>query len=315
MTQAQHAQAAAATSPLARTRRKGNFQLFTLALPGMLVIFCFCYLPMTWLPLAFKDFNVAKGYLASPWVGFRNFTFLFRSDAWRITRNSLVNNLLFIVVSLTLSTALALVLFEMKARLVKIYQTILFFPYFLSWVVAGYAFYVLLSPTGGALNQALRALGFQGVDWYSNPNYWLGLLLAAYLWKNLGYLTIIFYTGLMGIDPELFDAAKIDGASGWQVRTRVSVPLLLPITLSLALLSIGRIFFSDFGLFYFIPRNVGALYPVTDVIDTYVYRALRVTGDFGMSAAAGLYQSVLGVALALVSNAAVKRIHKESALL
>jgi len=119
----------------------------------------------------------------------------------------------------------------------------------------------------------------------------------------------------MGIDPELFDAAKIDGASGWQVRTRVSVPLLLPITLSLALLSIGRIFFSDFGLFYFIPRNVGALYPVTDVIDTYVYRALRVTGDFGMSAAAGLYQSVLGVALALVSNAAVKRIHKESALL
>jgi putative aldouronate transport system permease protein len=153
------------------------------------------------------------------------------------------------------------------------------------------------------------------VNWYSDPNYWLWILLIAYVWKNLGYLTVIFYTGLMSVDPSLFEAARIDGANNWQIRFRVSLPLLLPIVLTLALLNIGRVFFSDFGLFYFIPRNVGALYPVTDVIDTYVYRALRVTGDIGMSAAAGLYQSLMGLVLILLTNSLVKRARPESALL
>jgi putative aldouronate transport system permease protein len=296
--------------------KKGNIQLFTLALPGMLAIFAFSYLPMAGLLLAFKDFNIRDGFIKSPWVGFRNFAFLFRSrDAWRITRNALFNNFLFISVSIVLALLLALLLFELSSRLVKIYQTILFFPYFLSWVVVGYSAYILLSSSYGIINSVIVKLGGTNVNWYSDPKYWLWILLIAYVWKNLGYLTVIFYTALMSVDPSLFEAARIDGANNWQIRFRVSIPLLFPIVLTLALLNIGRIFFSDFGLFYFIPRNVGALYPVTDVIDTYVYRALRVTGDIGMSAAAGLYQSVMGLILILLTNSLVKRARPESALL
>jgi putative aldouronate transport system permease protein len=297
-------------------KKKGNFQLFTLALPGMLVVFIFCYLPMAGLLLAFKDFNIRDGFLKSPWVGFRNFAFLFQSkDALRITRNALVNNLLFISVSIALALLLALLLFELSARMVKIYQTVLFFPYFLSWVVVGYSAYILLSSSYGVINSLIVKLGGVKVNWYSEPKYWFWILLIAYLWKNLGYLTIIFYTGLMSIDSSLFEAGRIDGANSWQIRFRISLPLIFPIVMTLALLNVGRIFFSDFGLFYFIPRNVGALYPVTDVIDTYVYRALRVTGDIGMSAAAGLYQSFMGLVLIVITNWLVKRAHPESALL
>jgi putative aldouronate transport system permease protein len=299
-----------------RKKKKGNFQLFTLAMPGMLVVFIFCYLPMAGLLLAFKDFNIRDGFIKSPWVGFRNFAFLFQSrDALRITRNALFNNLLFISVSIVLALLLALLLFELSSRLVKIYQTILFFPYFLSWVVVGYSAYILLSSSYGVINSLIVKLGGTNVNWYSDPKYWLWILLIAYVWKNLGYLTVIFYTALMSVDASLFEAARIDGANNWQIRFRISIPLLLPIVLTLALLNIGRIFFSDFGLFYFIPRNVGALYPVTDVIDTYVYRALRVTGDIGMSAAAGLYQSLMGLILILLTNSLVKRARPESALL
>jgi putative aldouronate transport system permease protein len=249
-------------------------------------------------------------------VGLRNFAFLFQSkDALRITRNALFNNLLFISVSIVLALLLALVLFELSSRRVKIYQTVLFFPYFLSWVVVGYSAYILLSSSYGVINSIIVRLGGTKVNWYSDPKYWLWILLVAYVWKNLGYLTIIFYTALMSIDSSLFEAGRIDGANSWQIRLRISIPLIFPVVLTLALLSIGRIFFSDFGLFYFIPRNVGALYPVTDVIDTYVYRALRVTGDIGMSAAAGLYQSFMGLALILLTNWLVKRAHPESALL
>jgi putative aldouronate transport system permease protein len=297
-------------------KKKGNFQLFTLALPGMLVIFMFCYLPMAGLLLAFKDFNIRDGFFKSPWVGLRNFAFLFQSkDALRITRNALLNNFLFISVSIVLALLLALLLFELSSRRVKIYQTILFFPYFLSWVVVGYSAYVLLSSSYGVINSIIVKLGGVNVNWYSDHKYWLWILLIAYVWKNLGYLTIIFYTGLMGIDTSLYEAARIDGANTWQIRFRISIPLVFPIVITLALLNIGRIFFSDFGLFYFIPRNVGALYPVTDVIDTYVYRALRVTGDIGMSAAAGLYQSLMGLLLIVFTNALVKRARPESALL
>jgi putative aldouronate transport system permease protein len=297
-------------------KKKGNFQLFTLALPGMLVVFVFCYLPMAGLFLAFKDFNIRDGFFKSPWVGFRNFAFLFQSkDALRITRNALLNNLLFISVSIALALLLALLLFELSRRLVKIYQTILFFPYFLSWVVVGYSAYILLSSSYGVINSIIVRLGGARVNWYSDPKYWLPILLIAYIWKNLGYLTIIFYTALMSIDSSLFEAGRIDGAGSWQIRLRISIPLITPVVITLALLSIGRIFFSDFGLFYFIPRNVGALYPVTDVIDTYVYRALRVTGDIGMSAAAGLYQSFMGLVLILLTNWLVKRARPESALL
>jgi putative aldouronate transport system permease protein len=297
-------------------KKRGNFQLFSLALPGMLVVFVFCYLPMAGLLLAFKDFNIRDGFFKSPWVGFRNFAFLFQSrDALRITRNALLNNFLFISVAIVLALLLALILFELSSRLVKIYQTILFFPYFLSWVVVGYSAYVLLSSSYGVINSIIVKLGGVRVNWYNDSKYWLWILLIAYLWKNLGYLTIIFYTALMGIDPSLYEAGRIDGAGNWQIRFRISIPLVLPVVMTLALLNIGRIFFSDFGLFYFIPRNVGALYPVTDVIDTYVYRALRVTGDIGMSSAAGLYQSFMGLVLILITNALVKRARPESALL
>ncbi|MEC0228730.1 ABC transporter permease [Paenibacillus alba] len=297
------------------TYLRKNKSLFLISLPALLFVFVFSYLPMFGAVLAFKDFNYAKGIWGSDWAGLDNFKFFFTSqDALRVTRNTLVLNALFIIIGLAASVLFGILLAELGRKAVRVFQTVLFFPYFLSWVVVGYLTYILLNPTYGAVNKLLEWLNISPVDWYSDPKYWPVILVLTYLWKNVGYTAIIFYTGLMSIDPSYYEAAAIDGASRFQQILRVSYPLIVPLVLLLFMLNVGKIFFSDFGLFYFVPRNAGALYATTDVIDTYVYRSLRVVGDIGMASAAGLYQSFVGLVLVLITNRIVKKIDSESAL-
>ncbi|MGA2975810.1 MAG: ABC transporter permease subunit [Spirochaetia bacterium] len=293
-----------------------NFEFTLMALPALLILLVFNYLPMAGIVIAFKRFRANLGFFGSPWVGFQNFSFFFKSqDAWRITRNTMAYNAVFIILGLVISVAFALMLFELTSRAVlKLYQTVFFFPYFLSWVVVGYVLYAFLNMQYGLLNGLLHALGAQQVQWYIRPGYWPFILVLMNLWKSVGYFSVIYYAGLMGIDKELFEACVIDGANKWQTITRISVPLLSPLIIALLILQIGRIFYADFGLFYNLPRDIGTLYPTTDVIDTYVFRSLRVTGEIGMSSAANFYQALVGFTLVVVSNGVVRRISPDHAL-
>lgn len=289
--------------------------LFFISLPAILFLIVFNYLPMFGTVIAFKDINYAQGIMGSDWVGLDNFKFFFNSqDALRITRNTLLLNGWFILIGTVISVIVGVLMAELSRRLVRIFQTILFFPYFLSWVVVGFVSYILLNPTYGVVNHVLEFFNISAVDWYSNPDYWPVILTITYLWKNVGYTSIIYFTGLISVDESYFEAAAIDGASRFKQIMKISIPLISPLIIMMVILSVGRIFFADFGLFYFIPRNAGALYETTDVIDTYVFRSLRVTGDLGMASAAGLYQSIVGFVLVVVTNLIVRRFDKDSAL-
>ncbi|MGQ9631004.1 MAG: ABC transporter permease [bacterium] len=293
-----------------------NLELSLMALPALVLIFIFSYLPMFGIIIAFKTFKVNLGFLKSPWVGLKNFDFFFASqDAWRITRNTIGYNAAFIVLGLIISVAFALMLHEITRRAyIKFYQTVFFFPYFLSWVVAGYMLFAFLNMQYGILNGLLKALGLEPVQWYIEPEYWPPILIFMYLWKTVGYFSVIYYAGLMGIDRELYEAAAVDGASRWQMIARISIPLLSPLMIILVILEIGRIFYADFGLFYHLPRDIGMLYPTTDVIDTYVYRALKITGEIGMASAVNFYQAIVGFLLVVTSNYIVRKISSEHAL-
>ncbi|CAN7610291.1 ABC transporter permease [Paenibacillus sp. LjRoot56] len=289
--------------------------LFLIGLPAIIVVFIFYYLPMYGIVIAFKDINYAKGIWGSDWVGLHNFKFFFNSqDALRITRNTLLLNGLFIVVGMSCALVIGLLLAELGRRWVKLFQTILFFPYFLSWVVVGFVSYILMNPSFGVINKALEQLHIAPIDWYSKPGYWPLILTLTYLWKNVGYTAIIFFTGLLSIDNSYYEAASIDGASRLQQIRKISIPLILPLITMLFMLNVGRIFYSDFGLFYFVPRDAGMLYPTTDVVDTYVFRSLRVVGDLGMASAASLYQAVVGLILVVSTNLLVRKFSKDHAL-
>ncbi|MDR2629625.1 MAG: ABC transporter permease subunit [Spirochaetaceae bacterium] len=292
-----------------------NWGLLVLGLPGLIFLLAFYYAPLFGLIIPFKRLNYAKGIWGSDWVGFKNFEFFFKSqDAVRVTRNTLGLNLSFIVFTLILAVTLALLLFSLSRKKVKIYQTAMFIPYFISWVVASYVLYALQNPVSGLLPNGLKQIGIELPNIYATPKYWPFILSASYIWKNVGYMTLLFYTALMGIDATQFEAAAIDGANALQITFRISIPFLVPVITLLAILQIGKIFYSDFGMFYFLTRDSGPIYSTTDVIDTYVYRALRLTGDIGMASAAGLYQSVMGFAAVLCSNLIVRRINRESAI-
>lgn len=291
-----------------------NQSLFLLSLPGLAFVAVVYYLPMFGIVLAFKDFDYAKGIWGSPWNGLENFRFFFTSqDAFRVTRNTLMLNLLFILVNTVAALFVAVMLYSLSRRLVKLFQTVLFFPYFLSWVVVGFLAYVFLNPVAGVFNRMLAAVGLPEVSWYADTGPWPALLTIFYVWKNLGYTAIIFYTGLLSLDKGYFEAAEIDGATQFQLVTKIAIPLISPLIVILTILAIGKILYSDFGLFYFVPRNSGLLYPVTDVIDTYVYRGLK-GGEMGMSAAVGFYQSMVGFALVLATNFIVKRINPDNSI-
>ena len=267
--------------------------------------------------IAFKQVNYRLGILASPWVGFSNFEYLFATkDAWIITRNTICYNVVFILLTPVIAIAIAVVLNEITAKLSKkFYQTIILIPYLISIIVVSYLVNALLSTDTGFINNSiLEPLGRDSVSWYSSPQYWPFILVLVHIWKGFGYNTIIYYATLVGIDRTYYEAAAIDGANRWNQFVHVTLPGLKSTIITLTLLSVGRIFYSDFGLFYQVPMNSGPLINATNTIDTYVYRGLMQLNNVGMSSAAGFYQSVVGFILVLTANIVVSKISKEDAL-
>lgn len=291
---------------------KKNLPLTVMALPALIVIFVMYYIPLYGLLMPFVDFNIRKGLLKSKFVGLNNFKYLLSSDMLIVLRNTLLYNLVFIVAGTAISLAFALMLFELGKRSVKFYQTALFFPFFMSWVVVSYLFLGLLDADHGVINQILKLIGLNPVVWYSTVGAWPFILIIAAIWKGLGYGTVIYFAGLMGIDKELLEASRLDGTNWIQQVWYISIPMIKPLIVILTIMAVGKIFYSDFGLFYQIPMDLPTLYPVTDVFDTYVFRMLRRLGDFGMSSAAGFIQSVCGFILVVITNHIVKKTTKES---
>lgn len=315
------------TTPLIAKRKKTSrkhadsvdqLQLNVLVLPTVILLGIFCYWPMYGAILAFKNFKVPKGIWGSPWVNnaFDNFNFFLRSqDAWRVTRNTLGLNVLFIIVTTICAVGFALLLFEVKKRWhTKVYQTISIMPSFLSWVVVSYIVYIFLDPAKGIVNNLLTAFGGSAVSWYTEAGYWPVILLIVKIWQGVGLSCVIYYAALMGIDVEMFEAAEIDGANKVQKIRYISLPSLVPIVTMMTIMAMGGIFRGDFGLFYNVTRNVGALYPTTDIIDTYVFRALMKQGNIGMSSAVGLLQSVICTITLLLVNLIARKISPENAL-
>lgn len=294
---------------------KKNFELLTLALPALVFIFIFNYIPLYGLILPFIDFKYDKGIFGSPWAGLANFKYLINSDSLiSITRNTILFNAVFIFIGTVAAVAVALMLYELSRRFVKLYQTILFLPFFISWVIASYIFLALLDMNYGLLNKIVVLFGGQSVMWYNEPKYWPVIIVVCFLWKTVGYNALLFYTALMGISEDYFEAARIDGASRIQQIRYISMPSIKPLAIMLALMAVGRIFYGDFGLFYNVTLDSPLLYPVTDIIDTFVYRSLRQSGDLGMASAAGFYQSVLGFILVLTVNKIVSKTSPENSL-
>ncbi|OBZ12836.1 sugar ABC transporter permease [Bacillus sp. FJAT-26390] len=291
--------------------------LLLMTVPGILYFLINNYLPMFGVIIAFKDLNYAKGILGSDWVGFKNFEFLFQTDrAYLITRNTVLYNALFIVINVILGVGVAILLNELKKKLMsRFYQSIILLPYLLSAVIVSYLVFSFLSVEYGFVNKLiLEPLGLDGITWYSEPKYWPYILTIVNVWKSVGYFSIIYLAAIVGIDAEYYEAATLDGASKWQQVRSITFPLIIPVVMIMTLLQVGKIFNADFGLFYQVPMNSGALMSATDVIDTYVYRALMQMGDVGMASAAGLYQSVLGFLLIFGVNYIVRKINSDHAL-
>ncbi len=291
--------------------------LLVMVIPEIVYLIINNYLPMFGLVIAFKDVNFTKGIWASDWVGFKNFEYLFKtSDAMLITRNTILYNTAFIIINLIIAVGVAILLNEVKKKLfARFYQSVILIPYLISMVIVGYLVLAMLSGETGYINkQVLPMLGMDPISWYSEAKYWPYILTFVNIWKHVGYLCVIYLAAIIGIDTEYYEAARIDGASKWQQITNITIPLITPVIVIMTLLQIGRIFYSEFGLFYQVPLDTGALFPTTNVIDTYVYRALLRLGDIGMSSAAGLYQSVVGFILVLISNYVVSKRNSDNAL-
>lgn len=300
-----------------KIKLKRYLPLFIMMAPGLIYLLINNYLPMFGLLVAFKDIDYAKGIFASDWIGLKNFEYLFSTkDAFIITRNTILYNGVFIILNTFVAIGVAIMLNEIKNKLVKgFYQSVILLPFLISMVIVSYLAYAFLSVDTGYLNKTiLPMLGLPEVSWYLESKYWPYILTFINLWKGVGFLCVIYLAAIIGIDKEYYEAATLDGASKLQQIRYITIPSIMPVIIMMTLLSIGRIFHSDFGLFYQVPMNSGAIYDTTNVIDTYVYRGLMQLGDIGMSAAAGLYQSIVGFILVLLSNYLVRRKSKENAL-
>lgn len=299
-----------------KVRLKKSIPIYFMMLPGLIYLFCNNYMPMFGIVIAFKKLNWQKGIWGSDWAGFKNFEYLFKTkDAFIMIRNTVLYNAFWIVLGTVSAIAVAILLNEIMGEISKkIYQSVILLPYLVSMVVVSYlAFAVLSNETGFLNNTVLPMLGLKPIDWYQRKEYWPVILTLVNLWKGIGFSMIIYYSSIVGISTEYYEAARLDGASKWQQIKRITVPLLTPTIITLFIMNIGRIFSSDFGLFYQVPKNSGALYPTTQTIDTYVYNALMKLGNMSMSSAASVYQAIVGFVLVMITNAIIKKYSKENA--
>lgn len=298
-----------------RTKIKNDFELTMLTIPGILCLIIFNYIPMVGIVIAFKNYKPLKGIFASEWVGFENFRFFFESaDAVRTIRNTMLYGAWFIVIGTIAGVTLAIMFYFLRSRVaLKVYNSIVLLPKFMSIVMVAFIVYALLNPSQGLINMALKRLGGSEIQWYANPKYWPYILSFVYVWMSAGMSSVIYYASLVGMDESLMEAADIDGALLHHKIMSVLLPHLKSLIIIQIILAIGSIFNGDFGLFYQVPQNVGVLYPTTDIITTYTYRALQ-EGDLAKSAAVGLFQSAAGCTMVILTNLVVRKISPEDSL-
>ncbi len=305
------------------SKAKKTLMLLTMVAPGAIWLLLLRYLPMGGIILAFKNYKIypkdptfLNNLIHSKWVGLDNFKFLFTTgDSWVMIRNTLAYNIVFIILGVIIPVAFAVMMSELSKKFVaKTYQTLMFFPYFLSWVVVSYFLNAFIDAQYGLIPMAQRAAGETAVSWYTTPGPWPYIIVFANLWKNVGYSTVLYLAAITGIDQTQYEAAAIDGASKWQQILHVTLPNLRTMIAILFILNVGKIFNTDFGLFWNVPMQNGALFSVTQVIDTYIYRVLMNTGNIGQSTAAGLLQNIVGFICIIGANAVVKKIDSDSTL-
>ena len=305
------------------SKAKKTLMLLSMVAPGALWLLLLRYLPMGGIILAFKNYKIypkdptfLNNLILSKWVGLDNFKFLFTTgDSWVMIRNTLAYNIVFIILGVIIPVAFAVMMSELSKKFVaKTYQTLMFFPYFLSWVVVSYFLNAFIDAQYGLIPMAQRAAGETAVSWYTTPGPWPYIIVFANLWKNVGYSTVLYLAAITGIDQTQYEAAAIDGASKWQQILHVTLPNLRTMIAILFILNVGKIFNADFGLFWNVPMQNGALFSVTQVIDTYIYRVLMNTGNIGQSTAAGLLQNIVGFICIIGANAVVKKIDSDSTL-
>lgn len=300
-----------------KKRWKQFIPVYVMILPGLLYLLINNYIPMFGVIIAFKKLNFSEGIFGSPWSGLNNFKFLFATnDAWVITRNTILYNVAFFIVGTVAAIAMAILVNEIRNKFAsKAYQSVILLPYLMSWVVVSYLGYAFLSSETGLINNSiLGPLGKDPINWYMDKSYWPFILILVNTWKGIGYSMIIYLASIVGISQDYYEAATIDGASKWKQIKHITIPLLKPTFITLFILSVGQIFRSDFGLFYQMPQNSGALYSVTRTLDVYVYQALLRNSDYGMSSAASFYQSIVGFILILAANFFIKKYNRDNAL-
>lgn len=301
-----------------KSRRRAEIRktipLFLMMLPGLVYLFCNNYLPMFGILIAFKKVNFSIGILQSPWVGFQNFEFLFKTkDAWTMIRNTVCYNVVFISLGLVISVAIAILMAEISSRkIAKVIQPIICFPSMVSAVILSFLVYGFLSNTYGFINTTI--LKDNPINWYASAAYWPFILTIVHFWQSSGQSSIIYMASIGGIDKGLYESARLDGANKMQQIWNITLPMLRPMIILMTLMSIGRIFNSDFGLFYQVPLGQGLLTSTTQTIDTYVYRALLELNNVGMSSAASVFQAIIGFLLVVISNAIVRKVDNENAL-
>lgn len=286
-----------------------------MVMPGMLYLLINNYIPMFGIYIAFKKVDYSVGIWNSPWVGLKNFEYLFSTkDAWIITRNTLLYNAVFIALGILTGIIVGICLAELFSKLMqKVYQTTILLPQLISMVIVAYIVFAFFSNETGFINNTILG-GKDPINFYATSKYWPFILVFINTWKQLGYNAIIFLASIVGIDKSLYEAARVDGATKWQQITRITLPQLKPTIITLLLLQTGRIFYSDFGLFYQVPLDAGALYNVTNTVDTYVYRALLVSNNISTASAASTYQAICGFILVFGVNMIVRKLDKENAM-
>ncbi len=299
-----------------------NWPLYTMFIPGFILTFIFSYLPMFGMIIPFKKINLRDGIFSSPWVGFENFKLLFKSsNVWVAIRNTVLYNFIWIFLGLVIAVGLAIILSGLRNKFArKTYQTVLIMPHFLSMVIVAYLVMAFLNIENGFINNTilpwLQGKDADKINWYAKPEAWPLILTIVNIWKTAGYNSVVYIAAIAGIDVQMYEAAKIDGASKWQEIWYITIPSLKNMMIMMTILNIGKIFIGDFGLFYNVTMNSGALYPKTLILNTYVYNMMTQAGTagIGLSAAAAFTQSIVGFVLVVVTNAIVNRLDSESAL-
>ncbi|MDY4489790.1 MAG: ABC transporter permease subunit [Candidatus Faecousia sp.] len=294
--------------------RKRTLPLYLMMLPGLIYLVANNYLPMFGILIAFKKVNFSVGLLKSEWVGLSNFEYLFKTkDAFVMIRNTVLYNLAWIILGLVIAVFIAICMAEISSRkAAKVIQPIICFPSMVSAVILSFIVYAFLSETYGFLNTTI--FKNQPVAWYHTAKYWPIILTIVHFWQNAGQSSIIYMASIGGIDKGLYESARLDGAGKWSQIWNITLPMLKPMIILMLLMSVGRIFNSDFGLFYQVPLGNGLLVSTTQTIDTYVYRALLELNNVSMSSAASVFQAVIGFVLVLASNLLVSVVEPDNAL-